>query len=101
MRACPISFLRRLRSGKASPSASANRKAGPSSQLSLSGPLLPPGRPVLVTGAVKGAAVIGRTEEPLHLVLIQIRPAVIGIRFRIVLVINAVPTVPPSVLLTW
>ena len=101
MRACPISFLRHLRSGKASPSASANGKAGPPSRLSLSGPLLPPGRPVLVTGAVKGAAVIGRTEEPLHLVLIQIRLAVIGIRFRIVLVINAVLTIRHSVLLTW
>ena len=73
MRACPISFLRRLRSGKASPSASANGKAGPPSRLSLSGPLLPPGRPVLVTGAVKGAAVIGGTEEPL--LLRHARPA--------------------------
>ena len=101
MRACPISFLRHLRSGKASPSASANGKTGTPSRLSLSGLLLPPGRPVLVTGAVKGAAVIGRTEEPLHLVLIQIRLAVIGIRFRIVLIINAVLTVRHATRLTW
>ena len=84
MRACPISFLRHLRSGKASPSASANGKAGPPSQLSLSGPLLPPGRPVLVTGAVKGAAVIGGTEEPLHLILIQILISTVNQKLRIV-----------------
>jgi len=100
MRACPISFLHYLQSRNTLLSAPPSRKVGIVPRLSLSGPLLPPGRPVLVTGTVKGAVVIGGTEEPLHLILIQIRLAVIGIRFRIVLVINAVLTIRHSVLLT-
>ena len=50
---------------------------------------LPPRRAVFVSGAVKGTGIIGGTQKPLHIVLVQIRFSVIGVRFRVVLVIDA------------
>ena len=54
---------------------------------------LPPGGAVVVAGSVEGAVPGAAPEEPLHLVLIQLRLADVGVQLVVLVVPNALLTV--------
>ena len=52
-------------------------------------PSLPPGRAVIIAGAVEGAVPGAAPEEPLHFVLVQVRLADVGIQLVVIVVPDA------------
>ncbi len=52
-------------------------------------PSLPPGRAVIIAGAVEGAVPGAAPEEPLHFVLVQVRLADVGLQLVVIVLPDA------------